>query len=311
MIRRSTLLVSAAAFALAPAPARAGGPLRAMTLPFDQGAQLYYAQDLGYFKRAGLDVDVSTANYGTQVAAAVAGGTIDIGQSNVMSLCAGYERGVPFQLIAAGGLYSSVTPTSMLLVEKNAPYKTAADLAGKTVAVSGLRSITQVSVEAWADQNGGDATKLKFVEMPFTEMEPALATGRIDAALMADPDATTALAAGHARAFAKAFDAIGKQFLIGGWFAKTDWIAANPVAVKKFALVMRQTAQWANKPANYAQSAAILEKYTKVAVGSANRIAFGERLDPALIQPNIDVAARYGILKASFPAAKIISGAGV
>jgi NitT/TauT family transport system substrate-binding protein len=268
---------AAATLAAVPRAARADGPVRAVTLPFDQGAQLYYAQDLGMFKRAALEVVVSTANYGTQVASAVAGGAVEIGQSNIMSLAAAIERGLPFALIAAGGLYSSTKPTSL---------------------------------SAWADQNGGDSTLIKFVEMPFVEMEPALATGRIDAALMADPDATTALAAGRTRPFAKAFDAIGKQFLIGGWFAKTDWIAANADAVKKFVAVMRESAIWANNPANYKQSAAILEKYTKVAVGSANRIAFGDRLDPALIQPNIDVAAKYGLLKASFPATKLISSAG-
>jgi NitT/TauT family transport system substrate-binding protein len=309
-MKRSVFLASAAAtgaYACAPHVARADGPLHSMTLPIDQGAQLYYAQDLGMFRRAGMDVVVATANYGSQVAAAVAGGTIEIGQSNVMSLCAAYERGLPFALIAPAGVYVSAKPTSMMIVEKNSPLKTAADLNGKTVAINGLKNITQVSVLAWADQNGGDGSKIKFVEMPFAAMEPALAAGRIDAALLADPDATNALAAGHTRPFAKAFDAIGKQFLIGGWFAKTDWIAANADTVKKFAGVMREAAEWANKPANYKQSASILEAHTKVAVGTANRVTFGERLDPALIQPNIDAAVKYGVLKTSFPAAKIIS----
>jgi NitT/TauT family transport system substrate-binding protein len=296
-----------AAIALAPQLARADVPLSVMTLPIDQGAQAFYAQDLGYFKNAGLDATVSITNFGTQVASAVAGGSIQIGQSNVISLAAAHERGLPFALIAAAGLYSTLKPTSMMIVDKNSPLKTAKDLSGKTVAVNGLKSITQISVQAWADQNGGDSQQIKFVEMPFVEMEPALVSGRIDMALLADPDATTALAAGRTRPFGKAFDAIGKQFLIGGWFAKTDWISANVDTVHKFVAVMRQSAQWANKPANTKASAAILEKYTKVAVGNANRILYGERLDPALIQPCIDVAAKYGVLKAAFPAAQIVS----
>ena len=305
-MNRATFLAASAAVALAPRPARADGPLRVMSLPIDQGAQAFYAQDLGMFKRAGLDTQVSITNFGTQVAAAVAGGSIEIGQSNIISLAAAHERGLPFALIAAAGLYSSAKPTSLMLVEKNSPLKTAKDLDGKTVAVNGLKSITQISVQAWADQNGGDSQAIKFVEMPFVEMEPALASGRIDMALFADPNATTALAAGRTRPFGKAFDAIGKQFLIGGWFAKTDWIAANPDTVRKFVGAMREAAQWGNKPSNLKDSAAILEKYTKVAVGNANRVVYGERLDPALIQPCIDVAAKYGALKASFPAAQLI-----
>jgi NitT/TauT family transport system substrate-binding protein len=276
-------------------------------LPIDQGAQAFYAQDLGYFKGAGLDTTVSITNFGTQVASAVAGGSIQIGQSNVISLAAAHERGLPFAMIAAAGMYSTLKPTSMMIVEKNSPLKTAKDLSGKTVAVNGLKSITQISVQAWADQNGGDSAAIKFVEMPFVEMEPALVSGRIDMALLADPDATTVLAAGHTRPFGKAFDAIGKQFMIGGWFAKTDWISANVDTVHKFIAVMRQSAQWANKPANTKASAGILEKYTKVTVGNANRIIYGERLDASMIQPCIDVAAKYGVLKAGFPAAQIIS----
>jgi len=309
-MERSAFLSAAgatAALALAPQTARADGQLTVMTLPIDQGAQAYYAEDLGMFKRAGLDAQVLTANYGTQVAAAVAGGSVEIGQSNIMSLAAAFERGLPIALIAGAGLYSSAKPTSLMIVEKNSPLKTAKDLNGKTVAINGLKSITQISVMAWADQNGGDSDQIKFVEMPFVEMEPALASGRIDAALLADPNATTALAAGRTRPFTKAFDAIGKQFLIGGWFAKTDWINANVATVRSFANVMREAAQWGNKSANFKQSAAILEKYTKVDVGAANRIVYAERLDPALIQPDIDVAAKYKILKASFPASAMIS----
>jgi NitT/TauT family transport system substrate-binding protein len=306
-VKRASFVAAGAALALVPRIARAEGPLRVMTLPIDQGAQCFYAQDLGMFKKAGLDAQVSVTNFGTQVAAAVAGGSIEIGQSNIMSLAAAFAQGLPFALIAGAGLYSSAKPTSMMIVAKNSPLKTAKDLNGKTVAVNGLKSITQISVQAWADQNGGNSQSIKFVEMPFVEMEGALMSGRIDMALLADPNATTLLAGGHTRPFGKAFDAIGKEFLIGGWFAKTDWIAANTDTVKKFVAVMREAAQWANKPADFAQSAAILEKYTKVSVGAANRVAYAERLDPALIQPSIDTAAKYGILKTPFPAAKMIS----
>jgi NitT/TauT family transport system substrate-binding protein len=309
-MQRAAFLAGAgavSALSLAPLRARADTPLTVMSLPIDQGAQAFYAQDLGMFKSAGLATDVSVANYGTQVAAAVAGGSIAIGQSNVLSLAIAVERGLPVSLIAGAGLYSSAKPTSMMLVAKNSPLKDAADLSGKTVAVNGLKSITQISVLAWADKTGGDSSQIKFLELPFSEMEAALATGRVDAALMADPDATTALAGGRTRAFAKPFDSIAHQFLIGGWFAKKDWIAANPDTVRSFVAVMKQAAQWGNKPANYAQSAAILEKYTKVAVGQANRVAYAERVDPALIQPQIDAAAKYKVLAAVFPASTMIS----
>ena len=260
------------------------------------------------FPKFGLDATVQTLNYGSAIAAAVAGGAADIGQANIMSLAAAFERGLPVSLIAPGGLYDTNKPTSLMIVRKDSPLKTAKDLSGKLVAVNGLKSVTQVSVQAWADANGGDSDAIKFMEMPFVEMEGALASGRIDAALMADPDATAALSLGHTRPFAKAFDAIGKNWLIGGWFANTQWINANPDVVRKFAATMRAASQWANS--NQAQSAVILEKNTKVHVGTANRIIYALRLDPAQVQPQIDVAAKYHLLKASFPAKALISTVG-
>jgi hypothetical protein len=67
---------------------------------------------------------------------------------------------------------------------------------------------------------------------------------------------------------------------------------------------MRTSAQWANT--HQAASAQILEKYTKVRVGNAARVVYAEELDPRAIQPQIDAAARYHLLKASFPAKTLI-----
>lgn len=311
MMRRASFLeLAAASGAAALAPVRAAAQatqLKVATLPIDQGAQAYFAQDLKMFSRAGLDVDVETLRFGQEIVAAVAGGAIAIGQSNITSFAVAYERGLPFKLIAGAGLFKAQKPTSYLLVAKTSPVRAAKDLNGKTVACNGLKNVTQLSIQLWVDTNGGDSTTMKFLEMPFTEMEPALVAGRVDAALMADPDATTAIALGRTRVLSIPFDSLGRQWLIGAWFAKTDWIAANADTVKRFAAVMRQSADWANDPRNYPQSAAILEKYTQVKVGSANRIAFADRLDPAQIQPQIDTAARYKVIKASFPASEMIA----
>ena len=60
--------------------------LRIASTPIDVGAEVYYAQALGMFKQAGLDVQIQSIDNGAAIAAAVAGGAADIGQSNVVSL---------------------------------------------------------------------------------------------------------------------------------------------------------------------------------------------------------------------------------
>src|SRR6185312_2715085 len=54
------LLVIAAAFTAGGAQAQAPAVINLIQLPADNSAEVYYAQDLGYFKDAGLDVRVTS-----------------------------------------------------------------------------------------------------------------------------------------------------------------------------------------------------------------------------------------------------------
>ena len=57
---------------------------------FSEGVQ--YAQALGLFKKYGIDVDVQIVSSGEAAAAAIVGGTADIGAANVVSLVLAHER---------------------------------------------------------------------------------------------------------------------------------------------------------------------------------------------------------------------------
>ena len=275
------------------------------TTPLDIGAEVLWAKDLGFFKKAGLDVDVSLMNNGSAIAAAVASGAVEVAQANIVSLASAHERGLPFVLIAPGGLYAGTNPTTALVVAQNAPLRNAKDLVGKTVAISGIKNITQVAVQAWLAQSGIDAAAVHFIELPFPQMGPALAAGRVDAAVIAEPDLSRALAQGG-RVLAPVYDAIGKNFLVGAWFSTSAWANAHPDIVKRFAGAIAETATWANH--HHAESARILESYTKVPVSSATRrVTWADRLDPGEIQPLIDATARASVLRAPFPAADLLA----
>jgi ABC-type nitrate/sulfonate/bicarbonate transport system substrate-binding protein len=81
--------------------------------------------------------------------------------------------------------------------------------------------------------------------------------------------------------------------MIGGWFATTDWQKKNPATVRAFASVIYQTARWANT--NRDKSAVILQKYTKIddaTVRRMVRVTYAESLEPDMIDPTLDLAAR-------------------
>ncbi|HTJ26861.1 MAG TPA: ABC transporter substrate-binding protein [Candidatus Limnocylindria bacterium] len=309
MFRRHALR-ALAAFALcltasAGSAAADTATLRIATTPIDVGAEVYYAQDMGFFKKAGLDVQIQTISNGGAIAAAVASNAIDIGQGNVLSLITAFRRHIPITIVAPAGRYAAQRPTSQLLVTKNSPIRGAADLKGKTVATNGLKNILVLGVDAWVGENHGDPNDVKFLELPFSDMEGALAQGRVDAAFLAEPSLS---AAKHTmRVAGDPFTAISPDFLIGAWFTSSSWAQAHPDLVKRFQAVMRETAAWAN--AHPAQSAQILAKYTKVSpdlLKTMARATYSPDTDPKQIQPVIDAAAKYGIIDGGFPAATMI-----
>jgi NitT/TauT family transport system substrate-binding protein len=141
--------------------------------------------------------------------------------------------------------------------------------------------------------------------MPFPEMAAALDAGRIDAALIAEPELSATVGKGE-RVLGFAYDAIAKQFLIGAWFTTGAWAKAHPDLVKRFQRAMTLSAAWAN--VHQADSAALLTKYTQIlVVPRMNRAVFATHLDPAMMQPLIDASAKYGAIDTTFPAINLIA----
>lgn len=306
--RLTALLLTVAAIVAAslPGSAQAVATLKIATTPTDIGSQVFFAQDKGFFKAAGLNADIQVISNGAAITAAVQSGALDVAQSNIVSLAAAHDAGLDIVVIAPAGLYSSKEPTTALVVAAKSPYKTAKDLNGKTIAGNGIKNITQVGAYAWMAKNGGDPSTTKFVEMPFPEMASALDAGRIDAAVLAEPQLSASLADGSVRVLGDCYDGIANNFLIGAWFTTGSWAKAHPDLVKRFQKAMYASAAWANK--NQTASGEIATKYTKIVfTPGMKRAIFAEKMDPALMQPLIDASAKYGAIPKAFPAKDMIA----
>ncbi|MGH7717132.1 MAG: ABC transporter substrate-binding protein, partial [Vulcanimicrobiaceae bacterium] len=275
--------------------------IRLGTAPVESYALAFYGVDRGFFKAANLDVRIQSFNGGGSVMAAAAGGALDMGCANVGAQANAHVKGLPFSMIAGGGMYSSKSPTTVLAVAKNAPFKTAKDLNGKTIGVSTLKDLQQASVMKWVDKNGGDSSTLKFIEIPVPEMAPALTANRIDGSCLLEPSLT--YAKNEVRIFGKCYDAIAKTLMISSHFANNDWLAKNPAAAHAFIGACKQTAEWAN--ANQSAAGLILAKISKIppaTIAEMHRVVYAESLDAATIQPVIDATAEYKFTPETFNA---------
>jgi len=309
---RAHWIAIAAATLAAPRIVRAQGllPLRLAMVANDTSTPALYAARAGLFRRAGLDVDFEVTRSGAAATAAVAGGAVQLGFSSLVTLIEAHARGIPFTLIAPGGLYTSDVPYAVFIVRKDASYKTAADFNGKTIAVQALKDLNNVAMMAWMDQNGGDWRSVKFVELPLGAMPPAIEEGRVDGANSGEPYLTTALADGKIRGFTQIFDAIAKRFLIAAYFTTEEWAARNREVVTRFAQAIRDASLFCN--GHHLETVAMVSTFSGIdqaIVARMARVLFPDYLIGRDIQPLIDLAAKYQTIDRRFDAQELVSSA--
>jgi NitT/TauT family transport system substrate-binding protein len=307
--RRHALAVTAG-FMLHPAVASSQqvAPLTIAGVPEESISPALWAAQSGIFRTAGLDVTVQPQSSGSAIAAGVAGGTYGIGKSSLVSLITAKSRGLPFVLIAGGGLYSAKNPNTAIVVRANSPIKTAADLNGGTLAVSALNGIYTLSTRAWMDAHGGDSSTLREVELPIGAVADAVVSGRISSGALIDPELAEALGTGSVRVLTYNYNAIASLFMYSGWFCTTDYLAKNRPTVIAFARAMREAALYVN--AHPTDTIPLLAKFTSedpARIAKMHHSSYATTLDPALIQPVIDLCARYKNIPATFDASAMIA----
>jgi NitT/TauT family transport system substrate-binding protein len=306
-------MLAATAAALA-APAFAGAqtlePVRFGAVPVEEAALAFYAKEKGFFKAAGLDVDLQILANGGAVSAALGGSALDVGVTNSGSMSLAHARGVPIELVACGALYSPASPIAHLSVGKASGIKTAKDLTGKTLAVSTLHDMIQATALLWIDKNGGDSKTVNFVEIPPPQQGAAIVSKRIDGAVIVEPFYTGAK--NDVLELGTTYSAVNdeKPFQTLGIAGAKNWVDANPATARKVAGAIHAAAKWANTSKNHADCVTILAQYTKVlpsVITSYDRLLFAERNRPAYVQPVVDLMAKYGFIARGFSAGEMFA----
>jgi NitT/TauT family transport system substrate-binding protein len=313
---RSRLLVAAAALALALGLRTSGSaadfePLRIVVIPTEVGAGAYYADDLGYFKDAGIDAQITSLANGNAATAAVISGAADIGFSNTFSLAIAHDKGLPVNILTGSDLHRSTNPSQGFLdVLKGSTIHTGKDLNGKTVAIPGLGTGTYFALRNWIDKNGGDSSTVKYVEVPIPTIADAIITGRVDAGSLDASNAYAARSKAALRQIGNTYDSIAPMFVAGAWFASPDWIIKHPELARKFIAVFQRVSVWANAhPDDVVRLYAKHSAFTVDDLKLSPRAQLEPSTDTALIQPVIDVSLKYGAIKKTFAAADLLNPA--
>ncbi|GAB6111910.1 ABC transporter substrate-binding protein [Desulfomicrobium salsuginis] len=140
-------------------------------------APLFVAQEKGFFKARGLDVEFIAPSNPNDPPKLVAAGQADIAVSYQHQHQVQVAEGLPLTRIAT----LVATPLNSLVVMKDGPIRTIADLKGKTIGYS-VGGFETAILKAMLAQEGLTLDDVKLVNVNFS-LSPSLFTGQADAVI--------------------------------------------------------------------------------------------------------------------------------
>jgi NitT/TauT family transport system substrate-binding protein len=272
-------------------------------------AAMFVAMEKGFFKAEGLELETVPMAGGAVIVQGVTSGDLQFGWTNVISLYQAYVEGFDFKLIAGGATnVRGSNETHAIVVGKDSPIKSAKDLEGKTVAVNTLNNIVHLMAMAWVDKNGGTSSKIKFVEIPFPQMEPALVAGKVDAISVQEPFAAVAARKPETRVLSNPWGDVAPKFLIASWFASEKWIQKNKSTAQAFVRAINRGIDAIHADKDGAR--AVMIKWAGLnpdMVGKIGLPLFEKAVNEKDVQATIDLTVKYKFITRVIKAREVIS----
>jgi NitT/TauT family transport system substrate-binding protein len=273
--------------------------LKVGVIPIADVAPLYLGVKKGFFEREKLTIRPQLAEGGAQIVTSVVSGDYEIGFSNTTSLIIAASKGLPVQILAQGVLGGASTKDAWdaLLVPKRSPIRTAQDLRGKTVGVNNLNNVGPLAINTALDKRGVDYKAVKYVEVPFPEMNAALDAGRIDAGFVVEPFVTQGTAAG-ARAILHPYEETEQELTIATYFATRSYVEKHRGVVDRFKRAIDRSLEYAAAHPDEVRD--VVLDYTKIPAKGAQAMVLATwraDLNRPTIERTADLALRYGFVK--------------
>jgi len=136
---------------------------------------LFVAEEKGYFKEQGLDVDIQMPADTNDPLKLVAANQIDMAMSYQPQVLVARGEDIPVQSFAAIVRH----PLNQLMVPTDGPVKSPKDLAGKTIGYPSI-PLDEAIVKTMVKADGGDAEKIKMVDVGW-DLIPSMAMKKNDA----------------------------------------------------------------------------------------------------------------------------------
>lgn len=174
----------------------------------------------------------------------------DVVHTTSLSVPRATAQGIPMSIIAISLRYPKHGDGANIWVKDSSPYKTIADLKGKTIGTYGLNSggftnVRQVLALKYGFNVALEGGDFRFVELPAPALPAALESGRIDAATLVHAQIYKAKKAGGMRAVANIQDGLYELYHVQVpslvLAAYKERLAEKPEAYKAFLKLLQDS----------------------------------------------------------------------
>jgi NitT/TauT family transport system substrate-binding protein len=273
--------------------------LKVGVIPIADVAPLYLGIEKGFFKEEKLELEPQLAEGGAAIIPSVLSGDYQIGFSNTTSLVIAASKDLPVQIVSQGVLAGTGPDDAWdgVVARKGSGIKTAKDLEGKSIAVNTLNNIGPVTINNVMEKQGADYTKVKYVEVPFPDMNAALDAKRVDAAFEVEPAFSGGKAAGGTVVF-HSYEETAPNMTVATYFASKQYISENGETVDAFKRAMEKSLDYASQ--NPEEVRTVIGTYTEIPAEVLDKITlpvWKADLNEPTIQLVADLAKKYGFIE--------------
>jgi len=253
-MKRSALVAAVLAALTVFSAVASGAPARSQlttvtvdTLPISNALPMTIGIQKGFFANHGIEIKTQTLQSGNDIVLALANHNGDIGYLGYVPMMIARTTGIPLTLVAASEVEGTNATDNWqdILVKGSSSIRSAADLAGKTIAANALKGVGEVVIRAALQKAGVDPSSIKLVAIPFPSMRTALNNGQVDAIWTPEPFLSQGVNIDGDRIVMAPGPVLGNYFPNGGYAALSDWMKSNPTTARSFRLAMNESLQYA------------------------------------------------------------------
>lgn len=192
---------------------------------------MFVAASKGYFKDAGLDVEIVDGNGSTGTIQAIGSGDFQIGVAGLGALAQAQQAAGADTIIAVAGLLQK-DPSSIIALEKSG-IKEPKDIEGKRLGID-AGGFEDSMIKAFAEATGVDMSKVEVIMIGGGGDRVALLKGDVDfISGWANPDGDKVAAQAPINP-PIVFADYGVNVLGSSIIVRKDWLASHETAVKGF-----------------------------------------------------------------------------